>query len=78
MNWNAILTTVGYIAGAAAIAIPTMGVGLPLWVTGGLTALSTLSAKMAASHSQAINTSAAVAQAAGAAAKAASDATRKV
>lgn len=55
MNWNKFFTFLAYGAGAAATIIASGGLAVPGWVVAALAAVGTVSGKMAASHSTAIN-----------------------
>lgn len=55
MNWNKFLTYLAYGSMAAASIIATAGIAAPAWLIPVLGAVGTLSGKMAASHSTAIN-----------------------
>jgi len=76
MNWNQFFTAIAYGAGIAVTVITTGGIAAPAWLIPTLTGVGVISGKMAASHSDAINASAAIGAAAGQAAKASSDATK--
>ncbi len=55
MNWNKVLTFLAYGSAAAGSIIASAGIAVPAWVIAALGAIGTISGKMAASHSTAIN-----------------------